>query len=64
MQPHTIKVTITPEGKVVTEVQGVKGPACEDLTRFLDALGPMVEDRPTAAYYEPDLDAQVLTQDW
>lgn len=49
---HTIDVTITEDGEVKATVQGVAGPACEDLSRFLDQLGKVVEDKPTPDFYQ------------
>ena len=59
----TIKVTISPKGKIETEVQGVKGTGC---TAILDALtaqiGTAVEDRPTDEYYEAETEVQAERQ--
>ena len=49
-----IIVTIGPDGsQVKTEVQGVSGPSCEDLTRgLLEALGDTTESEPTEEFYQ------------
>ncbi len=52
MQPHTIEIEITPQGEVKATVQGVKGAACTDISKFLDELGEVVEDQATAEMYE------------
>lgn len=64
----TIKVTITPTGKIETEVQGVKGTGC---TAILDALtahlGTVIDDAPTAEYYEAEAweaEDAALTATW
>ncbi len=51
-QPHTIEIEITPQGEVKATVQSVKGAACVDISKFLDELGDVVEDRATAEMYE------------
>ncbi len=46
MDFQQIEVIIDKQGKVQIEVQGVKGPACLDLTKALEeALGGDVEER-------------------
>ena len=52
MQAHTIEVVITEDGEIKATVQGVAGPACEDLSRFLDQLGEVVEDKKTPDFYQ------------
>lgn len=49
-QPHQIKVTIRPDGKITSEVIGVEGPACTTLSAWLDELGKIEEDRHTPDY--------------
>jgi hypothetical protein len=52
MQPHTIDIEISPQGEVRSTVQGIKGAACGDISKFLDELGNVVEDQATAELYE------------
>lgn len=52
MQAHTIDVTITEDGEIKATVQGVTGPACEDISKFLDRLGEVVEDTKTPDFYQ------------
>lgn len=48
-----IKVKIDRTGKSTIEVHGVKGRACEDVTRFLEqALGRIERREQTAEYFE------------
>ncbi len=47
-----IVVKIAPDGKVTSEVFGVKGAACTDLTKFLDKLGKVTDDQHTPDFYE------------
>ncbi len=49
--PHTIDVVIGADGQVHATVQGVNGPQCGDLSKFLDELGTVVEDNRTPEYY-------------
>jgi len=49
-QPY-IDITISEQGEIESEVQGILGPDCEGLTDFLDELGDVVEHRKTKDYY-------------
>ena len=52
MSAQTIVVTIGPTGEVTVGVEGVVGPACQALSRPLEAaLGITREDTRTAEYY-------------
>ena len=51
MQSFTIEITIDEEGQTTGEVKGIQGPSCSDISKFLDELGEVVEDRPTPDYY-------------
>lgn len=48
-----ITFTVAPDGTVTSVVNGVAGPKCTDLTKFLDALGQVTEDRKTSEFYQP-----------
>lgn len=55
-----LDITISADGKISIHVKGVKGPACTDLTKALEAaLGDVTEKSLTAEYYEqpPDIQA-------
>ena len=54
MRKQDIEIVIAPDGKVSFTVKGVKGGACLDETKFLEAaLGGEVLDRQkTGEYYE------------
>ncbi|MES2459750.1 MAG: DUF2997 domain-containing protein [Armatimonadota bacterium] len=48
-----IVVTLSPDGSVQTEVSGVKGKSCYDVTRQLEAaLGTVTHDDKTAEFTE------------
>lgn len=51
--PHTIKITFDPAhpGRMTTLVEGVAGPACHDLTKWLRNLGDVVTDLNTGDFY-------------
>jgi len=56
-----IVITIGPDGEVKIEVEGVAGPGCMDLTRFLEEeLGEVTDRQFTSAYYqESEEDASI-----
>jgi hypothetical protein len=51
-QEHTIMVEIDDDGNVAAKVEGVQGPACGDLSKFLDDLGEVTRDDPTGDYFQ------------
>ena len=51
-QAHTIRVEIDEEGNVVARVEGIQGPACGDASKFLDELGVVTRDEPTAEMFQ------------
>lgn len=53
-QPHTLIVEINPDGTVTGEVKGVTGKSCSDISKWLDELGDVKEDRHTADWYKPE----------
>ena len=50
---HEIEIEIDADGKVTGTVLGVSGSACTDISKFLDELGEVVEDRHTQDYFRP-----------
>jgi hypothetical protein len=48
---HTIEITIAPDGTITAVVQGVEGPVCGDLSKWLDEVGRVETDEPTTDYY-------------
>src|SRR5262249_21005858 len=63
MREKTITITISPKGEVSFEVNGVKGKACLDETKFLeDALGgKVIAQESTAEMYEQgELDTEQI----
>lgn len=53
--PHTITVTLKADGTMETVVDGIKGPSCEEATRFLEELGTVTADSNTPEFYQSDL---------
>jgi len=49
---HTIEISIDEEGKITSEVKGVTGQACSNISKFLDSLGTVQEDRHTDDYWK------------
>lgn len=56
-QAHTIRVEIDEEGNVAARVEGIQGPACGDISKFLDDLGTVTRDDPTADMYQQAMEA-------
>jgi hypothetical protein len=59
-QPQ-IKVTISPEGEIRYEVQGVQGQSCVEFSKFLDQLGNTTEVNYKPEYYENESVSVVQT---
>lgn len=47
-----IKVTIAPDGKISTVVEGIAGAGCGAATKFIEQLGAVTEDHHTDEYYQ------------
>ena len=48
-----IVLQINPQGKVMLQTQGVKGPACRQIDRFLrEGLGEVLHEQRTAEFYQ------------
>ena len=45
--PHEIVIEIKPDGTIESTVQGVAGPSCAELTKWLEELGATEIDSPT-----------------
>jgi len=53
MSRWKIILQINPQGKVMLQTQGVKGPACRQIDRFLrEGLGEVVHEQRTAEFYQ------------
>ena len=54
MRKQDIEITISPSGEVSFTVKGVKGSACLDETKFLEAAlgGGVLEQEKTSEYYQ------------
>ncbi len=46
-QPHEIVILINPDGKIESTVNGVEGPTCSELTKWLEELGVVEVDSKT-----------------
>ena len=57
-------ITIGPDGEVTIEVEGVAGPGCLDLTKFLeDELGEVTDRQLSSAYYQDTEDEVSISID-
>ena len=50
-----IIINIEPDGNVNFEVQGVKGPECLNLTKFLEELGEVETRTYTSEYHDSEV---------
>jgi hypothetical protein len=62
MPQRTVRFTIRPDGRVEERVEGVAGPACQQLTERLEAaLGAVEHQEPTAeAFQQPTIQSLSL----
>ena len=62
MPQRTVRFTIRPDGRVEESVEGVAGPACQQLTERLEAaLGTVERQEPTAeAFQQTNTQSQSL----
>jgi hypothetical protein len=49
-QPHEITIIIDADGHIESTVGGVEGPACAELTKWLEELGTVEIDSQTADF--------------
>jgi hypothetical protein len=50
--PHSIEIVIDENGQIKSEVKGVAGADCSKLSKWLDDLGAVTEDRHSPDYYK------------
>jgi uncharacterized surface protein with fasciclin (FAS1) repeats len=48
--PHEIKIVIKADGKIESTVNGVEGPSCAELTKWLEEMGSVEVDSPTGDF--------------
>jgi hypothetical protein len=63
-QAHTIRVEIDDQGNVKALVGGIQGPACSDISKFLDGLGTVTRDDPTPEFYQTATEAEYQQTGW
>jgi hypothetical protein len=56
---HSIEIVIQPDGSFEAAVLGVEGSACSEISKFLDELGDVTEDRKTTDYYKKPSQATI-----
>jgi len=62
-QPHSIKITLNKDGTMDSVVEGVQGPSCDQLTKWLEDLGTVEHVEPTADYFQAtDLGAGIAIE--
>ncbi len=59
MHSEEIEITILPGGRVEDTIKGVKGSACEDISKLLEQLGKVEAQERTGEYYEGEERANV-----
>jgi len=58
----TIEIEIDEEGKLQATVKGIKGKKCTEASKFLDQMGTVLADQPTAEMYQQELAGQTVKQ--
>lgn len=57
---HEIDISIDEIGHITATVGGVSGQACSDISKWLDQIGVVTEDRHTQDYYKsPDQNVMI-----
>jgi len=56
----TIKITVSKEGKVVSETNGIKGTNCLEVDKFIAELGNDVVVTKTGEFFEDSNDNDVM----
>lgn len=66
MSKHSIKIIIGKDGKAVISVDGLKGTACLDATRWLRENPALVviQDEPTADFYAAEMEELTETESY
>ncbi len=59
-QAHSIRVEIDEAGNVAAVVEGVSGPACSDISKFMDTLGVVTRDEPTPEFFQAAVETDTL----
>lgn len=59
MAREEIEITILPDGRVEYRIQGVRGPACEEISAVLEALGRVEESERTQDYYDTEPETHI-----
>jgi len=54
-----IEFTIRPDGSVEYTIRGVKGAACDDLSKLFEELGRVETSVRTGEYYEKESDVRL-----
>jgi len=58
--PATIKITISKEGQVVSETNGIKGDRCLEVDKFIHNMGTEVKIEKSGEFYEDSNDNDVM----
>lgn len=59
----TIRVLISPEGKVTVETKGFSGASCREASKFIEeALGTRIDERLKAEFYVTETAQQAVQQ--
>ena len=49
---HEIEIEIGLDGKISSTVKGIEGASCSEISKWLDQLGEVIEDRKTDDWYK------------
>jgi hypothetical protein len=51
-KPHIIEIVIAEDGTLTSEVIGIEGQECTNITKWLDELGEVEVDKHTSDFYK------------
>ncbi len=54
----TIEIEIDEQGLMQSTVKGIKGKKCSEASKFLDDMGKVTIDKPTAEMFQAEISAQ------
>ncbi len=57
-----IEFTIKKDGSVEYTIKGIKGGACEDLSKLFEEMGTVTKSKKTAEFFEKEPETKIISQ--